>query len=279
MATPASRLSIAALLDFDVLETARALEYQLREIESLCQEARTTRNRNLKRRKALDKELAALNVQLHQEISLTQKLASKLQMVTAGASWFPEKALFDALHSQTQSSSTELHDSDYDTWQSNDYYEPARQHASSFIQQTEPYHESYVFNGSGNCTSPLAFDTIDHFNFSPQSISILSSDPCDFPLPPSSNTFSIDLDAYIVPATHYSGTLQDLVGGESRRPLSAIQEEDISTSAVYEVSLDDGLEKRWKSEVEEFDVRMANVPRKKLKVRDVSWRSLWSREI
>ncbi|KAF9009233.1 hypothetical protein BDZ89DRAFT_1143901 [Hymenopellis radicata] len=276
MATPASRLSVAALLDFDVLETARALEYQLREIESLCQEAKTTRNRNWKRRKALDKELAALNVQLHQEISMTQKLASKLQMVTAGASWFSEKALFDVLHSQTQS---DLHDPDYDTWQCNDYYEPARQHASSFIQQTEPYNESYVFSGSGSCTSPLPFDTIDHFNFSPPTINILSSNPCNFPLPPSSDTFSVDLAAYVVPASHYSGNLQAPLGSDTRRPLSAIQEEDISTSAVYEVPFDDGVEKRWKSEGGDFDVLMANVPRKKLKVRDVSWRNLWSREV
>ncbi|KAF9017917.1 hypothetical protein BDZ89DRAFT_1165481 [Hymenopellis radicata] len=258
MATPASRLSVAALLDFDVLETARALEYQLREIESLCQEAKTTRNRNWKRRKAIDKELAALNVQLHQEISMTQKLASKLQMVTAGASWFPEKALFDVL---TQS---DLHDPDYDTWQCNGYYEPPdNTHPPSFNRQS-PITKLHL-------GSPLPFDTIDHFNFSPPTINILSSNPCDFPLPPSSDTFSVDLAAYIVPASHFSGNLQAALGSDTRRPLSAIQEEDIP--------FDDGVGKRCKSEGGDFDVLMTNVPRNKLKARDVSWRSLWSREV
>lgn len=65
-------------VEFDVLETARTLETQLRDIESLCQEAKSARDKNKARRKALEKQLSALNAQLQLETAETERFCGRL---------------------------------------------------------------------------------------------------------------------------------------------------------------------------------------------------------
>lgn len=73
-----TRIAVTATVEFDVLETARTLETQLRDIESLCQEAKSARDKNKARRKALEKQLSSLNAQLQLETAETERFCGRL---------------------------------------------------------------------------------------------------------------------------------------------------------------------------------------------------------
>lgn len=73
-----TRIAVTASIEFDVLETARTLETQLRDIESLCEEAKSARDKNKARRKALEKQLSSLNAQLQLETAETERFCGRL---------------------------------------------------------------------------------------------------------------------------------------------------------------------------------------------------------
>ena len=60
---------------FDVLNTARMLENQLKEVEALCEESKVRRADNRKRAAALDKVLTSLRIQEQKERDTTLKLS------------------------------------------------------------------------------------------------------------------------------------------------------------------------------------------------------------
>ncbi|KAK0478853.1 hypothetical protein IW261DRAFT_1564916 [Armillaria novae-zelandiae] len=276
-----------ATVEFDVLETARTLETQLRDIESLCQEAKSARDKNKARRKALEKQLSAVNAQLQLETAETERfcgrLASRSLPTLPDLSPRPLDAHFHVFTANPG------RNSDAYTFSSNTctgyaVSEPTALAASAFISNPESFSDTYVFaDGTRRQTALLAFDSQTDFQYTPSSLiqqpiglyapndslASLQSQLSVFPntLPPSSQPNEQKTGTPFSFESVY-GSYYDLYATSA----SAVQNE---RKVLGELNLvdadDDGTDRkcvRWNTEVTEYTIESC----KKVKLSKVgSW--------
>ncbi|KAK0463022.1 uncharacterized protein EV420DRAFT_1761357 [Desarmillaria tabescens] len=166
-----TRIAVTAPVAFDVLETARTLEAQLREIESLCQEAKSARDKNKARKKALEKQLSSLNAQLQLETAQTERscgrLASRSLPTLPDLSPRPLDAHFHVfIDGLNRNNDTYTFASN--AWTGYAVSEPTALAASAFISHPESFSDTYVFaDGTRRQTALLAFDSQSDFQYTP----------------------------------------------------------------------------------------------------------------
>ncbi|KAK0497850.1 hypothetical protein EDD18DRAFT_1382168 [Armillaria luteobubalina] len=262
-------------VEFDVLETARTLETQLRDIESLCQEAKSARDKNKARRKALEKQLSALNAQLQLETAETERfcgrLASRSLPTLPDLSPRPLDAHFHVFTGSPDRNS-DTYTFSGNAWTGYAILEPTALAASAFISHPESFSDTYVFaDGVRRQTALLAFDSQTNFQYTPlppiqqpiglyapnDDLAALQSQVPVFPneLPPSSQPngqasgtpFSFESDY---------GSYYDLYATSA----SAVPNEGPERKVLGELNLvdadDDGDRKcvRWNTEVTEYTI-------------------------
>ncbi|KAG7447173.1 uncharacterized protein BT62DRAFT_993490 [Guyanagaster necrorhizus] len=163
--------AITVAVEFDVLETARMLETQLREIESLCQEAKSACDKNKARKKAPEKHLSSLNAQLQLETAETERFCGRL--ASKSPPIFPDlspRSLDSHFHVFTDKPD---HNNDTYTftgnaWTSHAVSEPTALAASAFISHPESFSDTYVSaDGARRQTTLLASDSQTNFQHIP----------------------------------------------------------------------------------------------------------------
>ncbi|KAK0433416.1 hypothetical protein EV421DRAFT_1430325 [Armillaria borealis] len=166
-----TRIVVTATVESDVLETARTLETQLRDIESLCQEAKSARDKNKARRKALEKQLSSLNAQLQLETTETERFCGRLASRSLPTLPDLSSRPLDA-HFHVFTGSPDRNNDAYafsgNAWTGHAVSEPTALAASAFISHPESFSDTYVFaDGARRQTALLAFDSQTDFQYTP----------------------------------------------------------------------------------------------------------------
>ncbi len=289
-----TRIAVTATVEFDVLETARTLETQLRDIESLCQEAKSARDKNKARRKALEKQLSSLNAQLQLETAETERFCGRLASRSLPTLPDLSPRPLDA-HFHVFTGSPDHNNDAYmfsgNAWTGHAVSEPTALAASAFISHPESFSDTYVFaDGGRRQTALLAFDSQTDFQYTPSPpIQPLANQPIGL-YAPNDSLASLQSQLSVFPNAHsLSSQLNEQTTGtpfsfESvygsyydlyATSASAVSIEGPERKVLGELHIvnadDDGADiKRvhWNTEVTEYTIE----PCKKVKVSKVgSW--------